>query len=556
MRRVLAILCMVAIAPLANGQQVEHVPYAHPIHDFLDRLGVRGVLPLESVVVRPIERREAARLLDSAFTHRDGLSPVERATLQKFLIEFAPDLGARPDHDAVLLASHESFGAFTSDLVSDKEKHLFAVVDSAANLIVDLLASVDYRSTHGADRTADATLGTIGGRFRGTIGGRLGYMLQATNGVLMGDRTVALTDPHLAANVKFNDLASANFDFTEAYVRLSFGWAGVQFGREFTSVGTGYGDRMLLSGNAPAMDFFSVDARYRSFRFFFLHGSILADDRGSTGLLVEAPENASKYLALHRFQFSLFDVMNIGASEMVVYQRLTPEYAYLIPINFFKSAEHQLRDRDNALLAFDVEVFPANDWKIYGTWIIDDIMISRMGSGWWGNEFAWQAGVYATNILGWHDVDALLEYQRVEPYVYSNRVAGNDFTHNNIGLGTGLPPNADEVMAEGRWMASPWLNMRFQVAYRRHGMNVMQGDSLIRNVGGSVLQGHRSSDNEMVTFLDGVRESVLRVGIGIEYEPIRELFLTGRAEWQRRIASPNDAGISAVGLRAGIRLEY
>ena len=47
---------------------------AHPVQDFLDRLGVRGVLPLESMVVRPIERREAARLLDSAFTHSDRLS--------------------------------------------------------------------------------------------------------------------------------------------------------------------------------------------------------------------------------------------------------------------------------------------------------------------------------------------------------------------------------------------------------------------------------------------------------------------------------------------------
>ena len=325
---------------------------------------------------------------------------------------------------------------------------------------------------------------------------------------------------------------------------------------EYTSIGTGYGDRLLLSGNAPAMDFFSVDARYRSFRFYFMHAAILAADRGGTGLLAAVPEHASKYLALHRFQFSLFGAMNVGASEMVVYQRLTPEYAYLIPVNFFKSAEHQLRDRDNALLSFDVEVFPWDGWKFYGMWLIDDIMISRMGTGWWGNEFGWQAGASTTNILGWDDVDGILEYQRIEPYVYSNRVAGNDFSHNNIGLGTGLPPNADEVMAELRWSTSPWLRLRAQAAYRRHGMNVMAGDSLIRNVGGSVLQGHRGIDPETAPFLDGVRETTTRLTVAAEYEPIREMYLTGSIEWQHRAEPALSGGKSTVGLRVGVRMEY
>jgi hypothetical protein len=553
----LAVILACLLAPVAMAQQVEHVPFGHPVQDLLDRLGVRGVLPLASIVVRPVERREAARLLDSAFAHRDRLTPVERATVEKFRIEFAPDPGTRPAHDAVLLAPHESFAGVLRDVVSDKEKHLYAAVDSGASLIVDLLGSLEYRSQHGASSgSTDATLGTIGGRFRGTIGGKLGYMLQATNGVMYGNRALALSDPHLAANVKFKNLESANFDFTEAYLRYSFGWAGVQFGREYTSIGTGYSDRLILSGNAPAMDFFSIDARYRTFRFFFLHGAILAADAEGRGLLEQAPAASSKYLALHRFQFSLFDRVNVGASEMVVYQRLTPEYAYLIPVNFFKSAEHQLRDRDNAILAFDLEYFLVDNWKIYGTWLIDDITISRMGTGWWGNEFGWQAGVYASNIFGCADVDGIVEYARVEPYVYSNRVAGNDYTHNNIALGPDLPPNADELTVEGRWMTSPWLRIRLQGAYRRHGMNVMAGDSLLRNVGGSALQGHRPGDPEGAPFLDGIRETVTRAQLTIEYEPVREFFLTGIAEFRHRKDATNPSGISQLGLRAGIRMEY
>ena len=556
MRCLLAVL-LCACVFRASAQDVDHVPISHPVHEFLDRLGVRGVLPLHSSSVRPLARGTVRRLLDSAEARSAQLTTVERSMVQKFLTEFSPDLGTRSTNDLVLLGSHQSLGSLVADIVSDKEKHLYAAVDSNATLIVELLGSTEYRSLHGENgRHTDATLQTIGGRFRGTIGGRLGYMLQATNGVLRGDRAFARSDPRLATNFKLNELQSSNFDFTEAYLRYSFGWAGVQFGREYTSVGVGYTDRLILSENGPALDFFSIDAQYKSFRFFFLHGSILTADGGFSGLHQEAPEGSSKYLALHRFQFSLVDALNIGASEMVVYQRLTPEYAYLNPVNFFKSSEHALRDRDNALLVFDVELFPLDGYKLYGAWLIDDISIARMGSGWWGNEFGWQAGAYVANVFGLPAVDAVVEYARLEPFVYSHRVEGNDYSHNSVSLGHRLPPNADEWMVEGRWSASPWLHLRLLGAYRRHGRNVMIGDSLARNVGGSLLQGHRSGDSESAPFLDGDKESMTRVQLRVDYEPIREVFLTGVADVRRTRDHTSGTGSTDVGLSVGVRIEY
>jgi len=542
----------------ASAQDVDHVPLAHPVLEFLDRLGVRGVLPLHSASVRPLERSTIRRLLDNANARSELMTSLERSMVQKFLIEFSPDVGSRPESDAVLLGSHQSPGSLVADIISDKEKHLYAAVDSNATLIVELLGSIEYRSLHGeGGGHTDATLQSIGGRFRGTIAGRLGYLLQATNGALRGNRAFArTTDPRLATNFKLSEQQSSNFDFTEAYLRYSFGWAGVQFGREYTSVGVGYSDRLILSENGPALDFFSINAQYKSFKFFFLHGSVLAADGGFSGLDQEAPAGSSKYIALHRFQFSLFDVLNFAASEMVVYQRLTPEYAYLNPINFFKSSEHALRDRDNALLVFDAEVFPTNGIKLYGSWLIDDISISRMGTGWWGNEFGWQAGAYLANVFDLPSVDAVIEYARLEPYVYSHRIEGNDYSHSSVSLGHRLPPNADEWTVEGRWSASPWLHLRLLGAYRRHGKNIMVGDSLARNVGGSLLQGHRSGDAEYAPFLDGEKESMARLQLRADYEPIREVFLTGIADIRRMRDHTSGTSSTDVGLSVGLRVEY
>ncbi len=542
--------------------QVEHVPISHPVYEFLDRLGVEGVLPAHSSSMVPLERGEVSALLRTAASFRSSIADVgggdvEGATLDKYLKEFTPDAGSRPGEDLVLLGPHESFGAFIAGLASQKQKYLVAYADSFITVYGELLGSAEYRSLNGDSRgDVDATLGTIGGRFRGTIAGKVGYLLQSTNGVLWGNRTFALSDPRLATNVKLNEPNSRNFDVTEAYLRYSFGWGGVQFGREFASQGVGYSDRLMLSDNAPAFDALGLSVHYKAFRFQYLHASLLKDPSPALGLLVTEPAEANKYLALHRFQFSLFDRLNVAASEMVIYQRLTPEYAYLLPVNFFKSAEHSLRDRDNALLVFDVEYFPHPGYKLYGTWLIDDIDFKRIGTGWWGNEFGWQGGAYIANIAGLRNLDAIVEYTRIEPYVYSNREAGNDYSHSGVGLGHRLQPNSDEMLGELRFRVSSTLRTRLHYAYQRHGENVIVGDSLVRNVGGSLTQGHRSSDSETAPFLDGERVDTHRVGIRADYEPITDLFVTGLVEWTNAHDVTAATSRRDLALSLQLRIEY
>ncbi len=551
----LRLFTMSVLCVTSTLAQVEHVPITHPVYEFLDRLGVEGLLPAQSSSMLPLDRGEVASLLQFTAASRSLLGRVDVVTLDKYLRGFAPDAGTRPEEDMVIVGDHASLSGFLDGLASQKQKYLVAIVDSMAIVYGELLGSIEYRSMHGDTYgDVDATLKTIGGRFRGTIAGRVGFLLQSTNGVLSGNRTYALSDPHLATNEKLNALTSPNFDETEAYVRLSFGWAAVQFGREFSTIGVGYGDRLLLSDNAPAFDALGIDVHYKAFRFKFLHGALLRDPVLFPGLLVKESDLATKYLALHRFQFTLFDRVNIAASEMVIYQRLSPEFAYLNPVNFFKSAEHSLRDRDNALLAFDVEYFAAPGYKVYGSWLIDDIDFSRIGTGWWGNEFGWQGGAYLADVAGLPALDALVEYTRIEPYVYSNRIAGNDYSHSGVGLGHQLLPNSDEILGQLRLRFSEKLRTRLHFAYQRHGQNVMAGDSVLRNVGGSVTQGHREGDSESARFLDGERIITYRAGLRVDFEPITDLFLAGVAEWTstRDVASlRRDLAVSLQ-----LRVEY
>ena len=83
-----------------------------------------------------------------------------------------------------------------------------------------------------------------------------------------------------------------------------------------------------------------------------------------------------------------------------------------------------------------------------------------------------QGGLYAADAAGIPNLDAVVEYARLEPYVYSNRVSGNDFTHNNMSLGHHLQPNSDEWFGQLAWR--PLKSLRAWMTYTRarHGENV------------------------------------------------------------------------------------
>jgi hypothetical protein len=421
-------------------------------------------------------------------------------------------------------------------------------------VFIDFLGSYEYRPVWG-DTYGDTqvALGTIGGRIRGTALDKFGYFLQATNGQLWGDRDFALSDPRLAGNYILG-AGSEYFDFTEAYVKLQLDWFDIQFGRESRAVGVGYTDRTVLSGIAPAFDFIGLSIHYKSFRFDYFHGTLVQDSVFFEGLDPGPPEGARKYLAMHRFKFSLFSVANIGLGEMVIYQRVSPEFAYLNPVNFYKSAEHSLGDQDDPYIFIDLELFPARNLKLYGSWIIDDIDFGKMGTDWWGNEFAWQAGAYNASLAGIADLDGLVEFTRVEPYVYSHHIAGNHFTHSNIPVGSRLAPNSDAWAFELRYRPSEKWRVSLGYAHDRHGANVVEADSVVRNVGGSVYEGHRPWDAQYVTFLDGIRESTDRYRARVDFEPVTNIFILGVMEY--RMTTISGARSEDLLARLQLRLDY
>lgn len=538
--------------------QVENVPLYNQVYEFLNRMNVKGILQQYSNTILPISRKEVGEMLKEIASTRDQLSIIDKSYLDKFEREFANELGIVEQH-SVLFTGEQSLSEKMNKSFSDREKYLYEYQDSNATMYVEFLGSIENRMKKVTNTKSVSTqLLQYGGRIRGTYKNRLGYSMQTTNGTQYGNKPFALEDPKLKTNYKLNEPNSNNFDFTEGYLRADLDWLNIQFGSEFQSVGTGYSDKLILSDNAPVFDALKIDAKYKSVKFLYLHG--ITGRRVFTDVFYDDEQveySINRYFAFHRVQFSLTNFFNIGLSEMVIYQLSSPEFSYLNPFSFYKSGEHSRGDLDNSLIALDIEVFPLVNYKLYATFLIDDIDFQKIGTGWWGNEVAWQFGVLKTNLFNFESFDGIVEYTRIEPFVYSHHKSGNSYTYKEQNLGPHLQPNSDELFLQVNYRSSEKLRAWFLFASERHGENILNNfGQLIKNVGGNILEGHRRYDSDKTKFLAGNLRKTTRFQLKAIYEPITNYFVEAMYEFRNENLTWLSQKINSNYFSMQIRIEY
>ncbi|MBP1647603.1 MAG: hypothetical protein H6Q30_1048, partial [Bacteroidetes bacterium] len=351
--RLLLVLWLAATASAAA--QRELVPVTNPVYQFLFRQELRGTVDGFHWGMLPMSRRDIADFLDSLQLRAragDQLPAADEAWLRDLRVEFSYDIGHTLDTSSALIPDFRFSGIFDDT----RQKYLYAYSDSTASVFIDGFAGWSYRI--GNNQTPEphfASLGEIGIRVRGTLFDRLGYFVQASNGVLFsGSKEFALLDPRLQANAQFNR-GENFFDFTTGYLRYDADWLAVTFGREQLLWGMGHQDRAVISWNTVPFDFAKIDLRSNSVHYSFLHGSLVGADTSGKTL-------ASKYIAAHRFEFNAGSRVRIGLNEAILYSNQPISFTMLNPLIFLTSAELSTElpnsgdDAHNSLIWLDLEV--------------------------------------------------------------------------------------------------------------------------------------------------------------------------------------------------------
>ncbi|HXX64046.1 MAG TPA: capsule assembly Wzi family protein [Bacteroidota bacterium] len=518
-----AVLILFAAAAYA---QRELLPASDPIYTFLLRQSMRGNIHGFYWGMIPLSRKEVGAFLDS-LEHVSSLSPTDRGLLRDYQTQLSWEHRRNLESSSSFLPDFGFSGIFDDA----PQKYLYAHTDSTATVFMDGFASYSYQLGRG-DSVGHtyASLGEIGFRVRGTFADRLGYFLQASNGKQFGgSHALALFDPRLRANKKFNSDQESYFDYTNGYLRYDADWLALTIGRDQILWGMGYQDRMVFSDNTVPFDFIKLDLRSGSLRYSFLAGSLItADTTGHTVL--------SKYIASHRLEFDITSRLRLGLSEAIIYSNQPPLFTLLNPMAFLTSADLSTEigtkgyadNQHNALIWIDAEYRLLRNVRLNGTWLIDDIDFSKFGkSDLSGNveKFGWQGGVLWNDALALDNLLLSLEYTRIGPFVETHRTIVNSYTNWGLPLGDHLQPNSDEWGFGADYDITPRLTVHGRLQLQRTGENILDASGyMVYNAGSDLLRG----DGDLVhpnIFLEGRRVNRTLGNMQLIWQPIRQYFI-------------------------------
>jgi hypothetical protein len=411
------------------------------------------------------------------------------------------------------------------DVFSDKVKYLFAYRSGANNVFFRGGGHLGYSNEITPDSKLNSQIYDIGFDIRGTVFEKLGYYFYVLKGGVSGDTALAeYMLPELRTNFKYleNIENVRSYDFVEGYLKYYTEPAegmriSGQFGREEVKLGYGYSNSLVLSGNAPDLDFLRLIFRYGIVNFYSMFGS-------GVGLLYEDREDRySKYFYTNRLMLSFEELFDIGIGETIVSDRF--DIAYLNPVIFYKFVEHSLQDRDNGAIYFDIQTHFLDNLELQGTFLLDENVLSNLSDfSKSTNKSAYQIGLFWYRPVGIENLGLILEYTKIRPYVYTHFDPKNTYTSFGQILGHPAGPNADQLFAALTYNNSNRMRIRLDYSKNRSGENIVSEDGeLIRNVGGDVFQAFRPGiDPDESYFLDGIRINSDIFSVNFSYEPIRD----------------------------------
>lgn len=497
--------------------QIENIPSNSEVYVYLKKMFIKGVISDYDDTVLPISRNLVRKYLHEVDVNRHELN----ATDQKILDQLNSKLGFFRTDSAVQL--FEKFPKeFLSNITAEKEKHLYIYKDSAVNCYIDpiLESKIIFSNTI----NKGSTLLKFGGKIRGNYADWLGFSVSAFNGIVGGDRNVALEDKLVEQSFTFNDTKINYFDYTDGYLRIEKSIMSLQLGRERILWGTGQLNKLILSENPPIFDFLRLNVSYKKLRYDFLHGWLVMKPEFIIVNNNVSKEKRSKYLAISRLGFMPNCDLSLGVSQMIIYSGRPFEAAYLNPFLFWESAQRSLNDLDNSFLVFDGRYRMIDGLVINASAIFDDINFGRLFKGEWNgnnNGFAWQVGISLTSPFFIDNTTFNLEYLQLRPYIFSHWGYKDALTYTNNAylLGVDLDPNSTMFSAKIEHDISARIKVDFRLDYSLHGNNEYDSTGFrIRNVGGDVFEPYTINDALFAKLLDGVLETNYKYNFGVSWE--------------------------------------
>ena len=518
-----SIFLVLFICVISNHSQVDNIPLKNPVYTFLKEMKVKNVIPYLTDDVPNLSRYQVKAYLQQIETKYSTLSETEKKLFERYKVEFYEIIDTA--NTTYFFNPNEDFGASLSDAFSNKVKHFYAYANEDANLFVELLGNFYYGHQF-EPGVNNAELFDIGFSFHGTLFSHLGYDLTFIKGGAAGSKQVAeLIEPRLLQNFKWveNMENIGNYDYTEGYLKYHTEPVkkmnlSLQLGREYKTVGYGYGSKLVLSGDSPSLDFIEFDFDYGIVNFTSIHGSTVGV------FFPDVEKRYTKFWAFNRLKLSFPNLFEAGIGESIVYSGRGIDISYMTPVGFYKFIEMSLQDRDNGSIYFDFQTNFIDNLEVQATFLLDENILSNLQNlDSYKNKTAYQLGMFWYKAFTLNDLSFIIEYTKIRPFVYSHYNIQNTYSSWETNLGHVIGPNADEIFSRIAYNINDWARVWFDYHFIRRGENEYDSTgNLIKNVGGDIFVTHGyDPENENAYFLDGIRINNNIFILDLRIEPIR-----------------------------------
>ena len=492
--------------------QVNYEPVNSSVYDFLERMSVKGFIQLNEEIL-PFSRDYIAVKLIEIDKSNNRLSHLEKNELGFYIKEFSAEL-AKKNFDLHPYVKEKKVLSFFNGLAGFDKYDRFRLLNFASdgfNLFIDPAAGFNYELSD----DEHSILWSNGLKLYGSVNDNIGFDLQFYDNHLRGDYFDGLRNLSPETGFEFDVGKGGGKDFDRMNANLTYSWSWGNFtaGKDFNFYGSGYNGKLILSGKAPSFPLIKIEAYPVDwFKFSYIHGSMNSRVIDSTSIRLgpvrDHHAKVAKYFVSHMVSFTPFEFINLSLGESVIYSdRFEP--IYLIPVAFFRIADHYMTDSDEA--AGNAQVF-ASFWyksyeirtKFYASVFIDELSVSSNTES---RSVGYNAGVKIVDPLI-PESELIAEYTKTDPMLYFHADQAQTYENYGYQLGHWIGSNADQLYLSLKKRILRGLSIYLNYTYTRKGNDPTHDEPL--------YQPHH-------TFLWGNKRSLSVVEVIAEYEFLHNL---------------------------------
>lgn len=487
------------------------VPLHSNVYEYLDRMSIKGVTEYSKFVL-PKTRTEIATNLQEIEMNAAKLTRLEKEELQWFKREYFDELSG-------------SSLPPNSETIQPRWR-LYSYADSVFTFYLSPILGFTA-----ASRFDETQLHRWNGiSLSSSLADHWGFRMDFRDNWEKGKRLdeKRMTSIETGFGNIFRGTNSIEYDNVQASVTFESKFVSVSLAKEWMNWGSGYRSQMILSSKAPSFPVLRLDVRpVEWLRFYYVHGFLNSEIVDSTqGYFINYSLSdtvgryrrldVEKFYAAHVVEILPHKNLRIALGESIVYSDQGPLAGFLIPVIFFRLADHYYNGFDgnkggNSQMFLDVNARLWNRYNVYGTLFIDELSITNLLDGNTDrNQFGFTVGGAAYGLLP----NLLLrgEYTRILPWVYINRYPAQWYTNVGYNLGHYIGQNADQLYA--------------QADYRIiRGLEVKLWAELIRR--GALADIREQNREPGEVFLYPPLRTDRTIGIEAHYEIFHELFVKG-----------------------------